>query len=183
MHTRRYFVGCILCATAGLVATDAGAQNAQTSGLKRTILSQIDGPTEGLITVTAKVEIEPGAVIARHTHPGVESGYVIDGELTLEARGQAAKVLKTGEAFPDPNGRPAWRRMWREDDAHRRLCRREGQTAGLACLNDRWGWARADGICRRARGRSNIRERYWPENHEIRLACFPLPAGALGAAL
>ena len=106
MLTRRRFVGCILCATAGFVAADAGAQNARTSGLKRTILSQIDGPTEGLITVTAKVEIEPGAVIARHTHPGVESGYVIDGELTLEAQGQAAKVLKTGEAFQIPTGVP-----------------------------------------------------------------------------
>jgi quercetin dioxygenase-like cupin family protein len=105
MLTRRFFVECVLCAAAGFVAVDASA-GAQTPGLSRTVLSQIDGPTDGLITMMAKVEIEPGATIARHTHPGVESGYVIDGGLTLEVLGQPAKSLKAGDAFQIPTGVP-----------------------------------------------------------------------------
>jgi quercetin dioxygenase-like cupin family protein len=47
-----------------------------TPGLKRTLIKQTDGPVDGYVTVEMKVEIEPGAAIARHTHPRVESGHV-----------------------------------------------------------------------------------------------------------
>lgn len=106
MITRRFFVDCALCAAAGFIAADASAQTVQTPGLNRTILSQIDGPTDGLITVMAKVEIERGAIIARHTHPGVESGYVIDGGLTLDVQGQPVKAFRAGDAFQIPTGVP-----------------------------------------------------------------------------
>ena len=49
MLTRRGFTAfapCAICASVGLVATDALAQNAPaaTTGIKRTVLSQTDGP-------------------------------------------------------------------------------------------------------------------------------------------
>jgi quercetin dioxygenase-like cupin family protein len=77
MLTRRVFVACALCAAGGFVATGVEAQSAATAGLKRTLLKQTDGPADGYVTVEMKVEIEPDAAIARHTHPGVESGYVM----------------------------------------------------------------------------------------------------------
>ena len=58
-----------------LSATWAEAQTAAAAGLKRTLLKQTDGPTEGYVTVEMRVDIEPGAAVARHTHPGVKSGY------------------------------------------------------------------------------------------------------------
>jgi hypothetical protein len=76
MLTRRGFAGfgsCALCAVTGLVATGASAQNAPpatTPGVTRKILSQTDGPMPGYVTIIAEATIEPGIVIARHTHPG-----------------------------------------------------------------------------------------------------------------
>lgn len=96
MLTRRGFAACALCAIAGFVATGV---EAQTPGVKRTILSQIDGPVDGYVTVSVRAEIEPGATVARHTHPGVESAYLIERASELSVDGQPARQLQPGDAF------------------------------------------------------------------------------------
>jgi quercetin dioxygenase-like cupin family protein len=106
MLTRRGFVGCALCALGGFSATDAGAQSAATPGLKRTILSRTDGPAAGYETIEAKVEIPPASLIARHTHFGIETSYVIDGEVHLEVEGAAGRTYAAGEGFQIPTGVP-----------------------------------------------------------------------------
>lgn len=106
--SRRGFAGfatCALCALSGFTATDASAENpppAAAPGLKRKILSQIDGPASGYVTINAEVEIDPGFTVARHTHPGIESSYVIEGEINLEVQGQPARTFKTGDGFQVP---------------------------------------------------------------------------------
>jgi quercetin dioxygenase-like cupin family protein len=104
MQSRRTFIGCALCALTGFSATGADAQSAATAGVKRTILSQIDGPMDGYVTVSARIEIEPGATIARHTHPGVESSYLIEGGLTLDIDGKGSMNVTPGMAFEVPTG-------------------------------------------------------------------------------
>ncbi len=113
MLTRRGFAGfasCAICAVTGFVATDASAAEggpiAVTPGLKRKILSQMHGPMPGYVTITAEVEIEPGVTVARHTHPGIESGYVVEGELDLPIQGQPTRRLKLGEGFQVPAETP-----------------------------------------------------------------------------
>jgi quercetin dioxygenase-like cupin family protein len=113
MMTRRQFTGvatCAICAAAGLIPVDASAQGtpsgAATGGLKRKFLSQMDGPTPGYVTIVAEVEIEPGVIVARHTHPGIESGYVVAGVLDLPIEGMPTRSLKPGDAFQVPVGRP-----------------------------------------------------------------------------
>ncbi len=69
MLTRRAFAACALCAAAGFWATGV---EAQTPGLKRTLIRRTDGPMDGYVTVEMRIEIEPGAMVARHTHPGIE---------------------------------------------------------------------------------------------------------------
>jgi quercetin dioxygenase-like cupin family protein len=96
MLTRRGFAACALCAVAGFVATGV---EAQTPGVKRTILNQIDGPVDGYVTVSVRAEIEAGATVARHTHPGVESAYVLEGTGELSVDGQAVRQLQPGDAF------------------------------------------------------------------------------------
>ena len=102
MLTRRGFAGvasCAICAATGLVATEVAAQNAPvatTPGVTRKILSQMDGPAPGYQTIIAEATIEPGMKVARHTHPGIESGYVIEGNLELPIEGQPAR----DEMFP-----------------------------------------------------------------------------------
>jgi quercetin dioxygenase-like cupin family protein len=105
MLTRRGFAGCALCAVAGFLASGAEAQNAP-AGLKRTIITRTDGPMEGYEAVDVRVDLEPGAVIARHTHPGIESSYVVDGGLELSVDGQGTRTFKTGEGFQVPTRRP-----------------------------------------------------------------------------
>jgi quercetin dioxygenase-like cupin family protein len=103
MLTRRGFAACALCAVAGFAAT--GAQ-AQTPGIKRSVLTQTDGPVDGYVTINARVEIEPNALVARHTHPGVESAYVIDGAVELSIDGQGTRPVRPGDAFVIPRDTP-----------------------------------------------------------------------------
>jgi quercetin dioxygenase-like cupin family protein len=59
------------------------------------------------------VTLDPGATVARHTHPGIESTYVMEGEIELPVQGRPTQMLKAGEAFqvppetPHAGGKPA----------------------------------------------------------------------------
>jgi quercetin dioxygenase-like cupin family protein len=106
MLTRRGFAACALCAATGFLATGAAAQNAATPGLKRTILKRIDGPTPGYETVNVKAELEAGALVARHTHPGIESSYVISGALEFSVDGEGPKTYSAGDGIQVPAGVP-----------------------------------------------------------------------------
>jgi quercetin dioxygenase-like cupin family protein len=106
MLTRRSFAGCALCAVTGFIATGAQAQSAATAGLKRTIIKQTDGPMAGYVTVEMRVDIEPGSLVARHTHPGIESAYVVEGGVELIVDGEATKSYSPGEGFQVPAGVP-----------------------------------------------------------------------------
>jgi quercetin dioxygenase-like cupin family protein len=105
MLTRRGFAGCVLCAATGLIATGTEAQNAP-GGLKRTIITRMDGPMEGYESVNVRVDLEPSALIARHTHPGIESSYVVDGGLELSVDGQGTRTFKPGDGFQVPTRTP-----------------------------------------------------------------------------
>ena len=113
MLSRRGFAGiagCFLCdlTATGFIATDASAQTppAATAGVTRKLLSQSDGPMPGYTTITMEVEIEPNVMIGRHTHPGIEAGYVVEGELDLPIEGQPNKKLKPGDGFHVPPNTP-----------------------------------------------------------------------------
>lgn len=111
MLTRRGFAGfasCAICAVTGFIATEASAQGAPAAagGVARKVLSKIDGPSAGYETIIMEVEIEPGIVIARHTHPGVESSYVLEGGFELPVQGRDTRILKAGDAFQVPPNTP-----------------------------------------------------------------------------
>ncbi|WP_407118549.1 cupin domain-containing protein [Bradyrhizobium sp. LMG 9283] len=81
----------------------AVAAFAQQSGIKRTPLQKIDFP-DGYTTVTAIAEVPAGGAAGRHTHPGIETGYVLEGELDLLIDGQPDKRLKAGDSYQIPAG-------------------------------------------------------------------------------
>lgn len=91
-----------LLAVAGLVG--AGALMAQASGLTRTLVGRADVSIAGREAVVARVEVAPGAKAGRHTHPGDEISYVLEGEATLLVDGQPPRVVKAGESFVVPAG-------------------------------------------------------------------------------
>lgn len=88
---------CLLFAGALL----AGAQvaGAQQPEIQRKVLLQQDLPAPGYEIVTNVVEIPAGVSEIRHTHPGILSGYVLEGTLILENDGHPRTTYKAGEAF------------------------------------------------------------------------------------
>jgi quercetin dioxygenase-like cupin family protein len=112
MLSRRDFTGvasCALCGLAEFVSTAALAQGtapATTPGVSRKILAQMDGPTPGYVTILVEAEIEAGVTVARHKHPGIESGYVLEGGLDLPVEGQPIRALKPGDGFQVPAETP-----------------------------------------------------------------------------
>jgi len=67
-------------------------------GVKRTTLGTRDFPP-GYQTVQGLAEVAKGTCSGRHTHPGVEITYVLEGEQTFTIDGQPPKVYKAGDAF------------------------------------------------------------------------------------
>jgi quercetin dioxygenase-like cupin family protein len=112
MLTRRGFTGfatCAICAVTEFIATEASAQGAPpaaTGGITRNTLSQMDGPMPGYVTINQEVTIEAGVVVGRHTHPGIESSYVLEGTIELPIDGQPTRQLKVGDGFQVPPGTP-----------------------------------------------------------------------------
>ncbi len=82
----------------------AQGQMAPTAGLKRTLLQKFDVPPGERETVVAVVEIPPNADVARHTHPGPETDYVLEGDLILDVQGVGPKPYKAGYSFYIPAG-------------------------------------------------------------------------------
>jgi quercetin dioxygenase-like cupin family protein len=50
--------------------------------------------------------IEPGVTVARHTHPGIESAYVLEGGFELPIQGQPTRTLKKGDGLHIPPETP-----------------------------------------------------------------------------
>ena len=80
-----------------------GAALAQQPGIKRTPLQKVEFP-DGYNTITAIAEVPAGGAAGRHTHPGAETGYVLEGELNLLIDGQPDKIVKAGESYQIPAG-------------------------------------------------------------------------------
>jgi quercetin dioxygenase-like cupin family protein len=75
-------------------------------GIKRTVMQKFDVPAGERETVSALVELPPSTDAAKHTHPGPETGYIVEGEITLNVDGQPPKLLKVGDSYYVPAGTP-----------------------------------------------------------------------------
>jgi len=78
---------------------------AQQSNIKRTPLQTVDFPA-GYNVVSAIAEIAPSSCAGRHTHPGAESSYVLEGTLLLKVEGKPDQTLKAGDSFQVPGNTP-----------------------------------------------------------------------------
>jgi len=78
---------------------------AQAQGFKRTEVQRGDLSIGGREAVQAIAEIQPGAWSGKHTHPGEEVAYVLEGSVRIEIDGSPAKTLKAGEGLIVPAGK------------------------------------------------------------------------------
>src|SRR5580658_2908087 len=95
--------------TAIMMALAAGAFFAQTppsqnTGVQRTVLQRKDLSVPGHEGVVVRIDIAPGVSAGRHTHPGEEITYVLDGEGEILIDGQPPLKIKAGESFIVPAG-------------------------------------------------------------------------------
>lgn len=72
--------------------------------IKRTPLQKFEVPASNYVTVIGLAEIVPEVLIGRHSHPGPESGYVIEGSFTLLIDGAAPRDLVAGDSYLVPAG-------------------------------------------------------------------------------
>jgi quercetin dioxygenase-like cupin family protein len=71
--------------------------DAQPTPFKLTNLFQADlVGIEGMEVLVSVVEFSPKATIGKHTHPGHEVAYVLEGAGISEVQGEAPEVRKTG---------------------------------------------------------------------------------------
>lgn len=73
-------------------------------GIKRTDLQKNDLSIPGREVVQQMVELQPGVVVDKHTHPGEEVSVLLEGTLLLEVAGKPAATLRAGQAFTVPAG-------------------------------------------------------------------------------
>ena len=98
MRSTSWKMGATVLAIAAAFA-GVNALYAQQSGFKRVELQRIDTSTPGWEAVLMRAEFEPKGEVGKHTHPGNEVAYILQGALELSVEGQAARTLKEGESF------------------------------------------------------------------------------------
>ena len=96
----------MFCVAVAAVMASAPALAQQPEPVKRTVLQKNDFPGDKMTTLLVLIEIAPNFVVARHTHPGIETGLVQDGQVTLTVDGQPEKTVKAGESYTNPAAVP-----------------------------------------------------------------------------
>jgi quercetin dioxygenase-like cupin family protein len=94
-------------AIAMLIAASFAAPHsaqAQSSGIKRTDLQRHDLGVPGREAVQVRVDIAPGVAFGKHTHPGEEIIYVLEGTLEYQIEDKPPVTLKAGDVLFIPAG-------------------------------------------------------------------------------
>ncbi len=97
---KRWLIAGATLASLGLGA----ALYAQQPGFTRKMLQDQNLSVSERHAVQVVAEFIPGGAAGKHTHPGEELGYVLEGTLQLEVAGQPPRTLNAGEVFFIPAG-------------------------------------------------------------------------------
>jgi quercetin dioxygenase-like cupin family protein len=89
-------VRVLVAAVAPLAVSAAVAQQMNPPPFSRTTLQTVDFPP-GYETVSVIAELQPGRCTGRHTHPGAESAYVLEGEAVAKFDTKPDQLLKAGQ--------------------------------------------------------------------------------------
>ena len=94
----------LLLATAIVAFTAAVDAQTPAPAIKRTLMQRFDiAPDREVILGMA--EIPSGLAAGRHTHFGIETGYVAEGSTSLEIEGEMPRLLKAGDSYVIPAGK------------------------------------------------------------------------------
>ena len=98
------FAAVLMLAGTGPVSAqqDLPAATTRAPAIKRIPLQRFDVPGTSYETVIGIAEIGPDVSIGRHTHPGPESGFIMEGGFELLIEGEAPRSLKAGDSYKVP---------------------------------------------------------------------------------
>jgi quercetin dioxygenase-like cupin family protein len=101
MKMKRIMAAAVLIVGSGLALYVARAEQ---PGIGRTELLRHDLGVPGREVVQVRVDLAPGVAFGKHTHPGEEIAYVLEGTLEYQVEGRPPVTLKAGEALFIPAG-------------------------------------------------------------------------------
>ena len=78
--------------------------HARQTGIKRTDVQRHDLDVAGREVIQVRVDFAQAAAFGRHSHPGAEIAYVLEGTLEYLLEGKPPVTLKAGEALFIPPG-------------------------------------------------------------------------------
>ena len=102
MKTPRIIAVAVLVVASNLALHVALSQQ---QGIKRTDLQRHDINVPGREVVQVRVELAPGVSFPKHTHPGEEIIYVLEGSLEYQVEGKPPVTLKAGDVLFIPAGK------------------------------------------------------------------------------
>jgi quercetin dioxygenase-like cupin family protein len=77
---------------------------AQQSGIARTELQRYDLSFGGREAIQVRIDFAKGSKFGKHSHPGEEVIYVLEGEIEYEVEGKEPVTLKAGDVLFIPAG-------------------------------------------------------------------------------
>lgn len=104
MKRHEIIVAAALIATTSLTSLAARSEEPRLGDIKRTHLMKEALSAPGREVVQVRVEFPPGVVAVRHSHPGEELVYLIEGELEYRLDGTPPVILKAGDVLLIPHG-------------------------------------------------------------------------------
>jgi quercetin dioxygenase-like cupin family protein len=96
-------IGVAVAGAMGAALLGVSTLLAQQPGFKRTELQKHDLGTPRGEVVQVRADFEPGGAVGRHTHPGEEVSYVLEGSIELEVDGKT-QTVEAGKPFFIPAG-------------------------------------------------------------------------------
>ncbi len=77
----------------------ASAAAAQPQLIHRETLQTRDVPSPTWRSQLMRVSVDKGGLVARHTHPGLEIGYIEQGQAEVKIKGRPDQALHRGDSF------------------------------------------------------------------------------------
>ena len=101
MNTTRMMVLAMLITGSGLTAL---VTNAQQPGITRSDIVRHDLGVAEREVIQVRVDFAQRVAFGRHSHPGAEVAYVLEGTLEYQFEGESPVTLNAGEALFIPAG-------------------------------------------------------------------------------
>jgi quercetin dioxygenase-like cupin family protein len=101
--TKNLRIAAMAMLVAGTILAPSGAQ-AQQNGVTRTDLQRHDLSAPGREAIQVRVDLAPGVAFGKHTHPGEEVIYVLEGTLEYQIEDKPPVTLKAGDVLFIPAG-------------------------------------------------------------------------------